>query len=740
MYQKRKKVRRLTSLLLALLLCCSLAVPAFAASDTEEQEEEKSPLECWADRVEFLEDQPSALPVEYIVPQSQEVQDQMGMISLFSTGDHSYNNMAIHVIAQIRLDHPFAMPNGSMREEMDCFAMDMNHNGRFSLSERTYCLDPYTGITGGAHYDSVETPAASNVASPWGRLTAAQQRAVGLALLYGHGSDVGYLDSDNEIYDQIATQLVVHEILLGYRETTAPYKCTNPIYINSLMSGAVFTRGIWVDNGWVGGRLASWELNRIKSTYDGISNHMAAHTTPSFASGRPQLAPTYTMDPISGGRYQVTLTDTKNVLFNCTMPSISGLHFSKSGNRLTITADSYGSIPTTTIMGTVGTRPNPERSAYLVWSGTPASGNTQDQICVKAGGVKKDPVPAYFKLKAVPYGQMAIQKRTDDGGHLSGWKFEIRKAGGSLLGTYSTGADGRAVVPNLLAGSYTVKEVGNQDGGLTAAYQCTSTNPQSVNISAGSTSTVTFQNRQIAHIKITKKMATDGPIEGWRFKITDSRGEEVAGSPFTSDSNGNITAWNLSPGQYTVRELIDADSAYYCKTENPVTVTATAGQTAAVSFTNTLKPGSIQLNKVDLNGQSLVGAKFCLEWSEDGNSYSPVSYSPSEDVVKGGCRNSSLEDGCLTTGEDGKVMFGTLYPGLYYRITEVEAPEGYQLLKDSVWEGVLNDTLDLSFRVVNAPTFMLPATGMNGFWNLPAILTALTGAFFITIYYFRKKD
>ena len=647
--------------------------------------------------------------------------------------------MAIHVIAQIRLDHPFAMPNGSMREEMDCFAMDLDRNGRFALSERTYCLDPYTGITGGAHYDSVETPAASNVESPWGRLTAAQQRAVGLALLYGHGSDSGYLDRDNEIYDQIATQLVVHEILLGYRDVTAPYACTNSIYIDSLMSGAVFTRGIWVDNGWVVGRLASWELNRIRSTYDGISDHMAAHTTPSFASGRPQLAPTYTMDPISGGRYQVTLTDTKNVLFNCTMPSISGLRFSKSGNRLTITADSYGSIPSTAIMGTVGTRPDPERSSYLVWSGTPASGHTQDQICVKAGGVKKDPVPAYFKLRAVPYGQMIIQKETDDGGHLGNWRFEVRDAGGASRGTYTTGADGRAVVPDLLAGNYTVKEVGNQDSSLTAAYQCTSTDPQSVHVSAGSTSTVTFRNRQIAHIKIIKKMATDGPLEGWRFRITDSQGVEVAGSPFTSDAGGNITVRDLSPGRYTVRELIDEDPAYYCKGEDTVTVTATAGQTAAVSFTNALRPGSIQIDKVDLNGQPLSGARFRLEWSEDGNSFSPVFYSPGEDVVKGGCRNSALEDGCLTTEESGKVTFETLYPGLYYRVTEVEAPEGYQLLKDSVWEGMLKKELHRSFRVVNAPAFVLPATGMNGFWSLPAALTALTGAFFIALYYFRKN-
>lgn len=759
MFRKRHKWKRSVAFLLTMLLCCSLVMTAFATTESEnetvqqetgealprengpaEENGEKSPLECWADRVDFLNNQESALDVEYIVPQSQEVQEEWNQWTTFAAGDHTYNNVALHVIAKIQLEHPFYMPNGSLREALDCFAMDLDGNGKFGLNERTYCLDPYTDIAGGAHYDSVETPAASNVESPWGRLSAAKQRAVGLALLYGHGSDVGYGDMDHDIYDHLATQIIIHEIVLGYRQETAPYTCTNPIYINAVMSGARFTSGIWVDNGWVYGQLAQWELDRIKSTYDDIARKMASHTTPSFTSGRPQTAPTYTMEPMGNGKYQITLTDSKNVLFNCTFPNIPGLTFSKKGNQLTITAGSIQSIPSSAIQGTVGVKPNPDRSSYLVWSGTPASGTTQDQICVKAGGVQTDPVPAYFKLKAPPYGKIIIHKTTDDGGNLSGWMFDVRTTSGRRIGTFTTDSSGQVTVDGLLPDAYVVEEIGNEDHDMTISYQCTSINPQTVTVRAGDTEHVSFNNRQIAHIKILKTMATDGPLEGWKFKVTDSRGVEVPGSPFTSNAEGEITAWNLKPGQYTVEELIPADSPYYCKSNNPQTITAAAGKTAAVSFTNALKPGKMELVKLDLHGQMLKGATFCLEWSEDGSHWEPVFYSASPDVVKGGCSNADLKDGCLTTDETARLEWANLYPNLFYRLTEVEAPEGYQLLADTAWEGKLSDPLELSLHVVNAPVFQLPATGASDMRNIPLLLAALAVAFLASAYILRGKE
>ena len=451
MKKRKPRWKRVTAFLLAILLLGNLGVTALAAEpeteappgvDTVEPQpvpepETVSPYQKWLDRVDFLENQQSALDVEYIVPQSEEVMaDNPGM--LMAAGDHKYKNVQLHVLAKFQLSKPFKMPKGSMRKAVDCFAMDLNHNGRLELDEKTYCLDPYTDIGSNAHYDSVETPAASNVKSPWAKLTHDQQRAIGLVLLYGHGC--GYTDttSPNDIMDQLATQVILHEVVLGYRSATPPYRRTNSAYIDAVLAGGEFVEGTWLDNGWIPRKMTTAMKERLRSTYNDMRKKLASHVPPSFTTNNPTKAPTHEMDLISNGRYQVKLTDTNGALSNCTFPKMTGMTFTKSGDTLTVTAANYDSIPTGLVKLTVGNKPNPGRSAYLVWSGTPTGGKTQDQICVKPNSARSDPLPAYFKLHAQQYGAIEIQKVTNDGGNLAGWEFELLDSHGKRVGIYKT--------------------------------------------------------------------------------------------------------------------------------------------------------------------------------------------------------------------------------------------------------------------------------------------------------------
>jgi LPXTG-motif cell wall-anchored protein len=210
-------------------------------------------------------------------------------------------------------------------------------------------------------------------------------------------------------------------------------------------------------------------------------------------------------------------------------------------------------------------------------------------------------------------------------------------------------------------------------------------------------------------------MDTDGPLADWVFRITDASGKEIAGSPFTSQTDGTIVTGNLLPGQYTVREIIPEGSLYYCKSENPQTITVTPGQTAKVSFTNALRPGKITIQKADMYGNNLQGAKFLLEWSEDGVLWYPISYSESEDPVEGGCSNANVVDGCLTSSEDGMLEWDNLMLDLHYRVTETKAPEGYNLLKMKAFEDkITTEDLHITIRVINTRVFTLPETGSTG--------------------------
>ena len=169
--------------------------------------------------------------------------------------------------------------------------------------------------------------------------------------------------------------------------------------------------------------------------------------------------------------------------------------------------------------------------------------------------------------------------------------------------------------------------------------------------------------------------------------------------------------------------------------------TVVQGQVATVSFTNALRPGKISIQKVNEDGASLTGAKFLLQWSEDGKTWNNVAYSANADVVKGGCSNKTLVDGTLVTGEDGLLTWENLYPNIQYRITELEAPEGYTLLPDIAWEGTLNaDDLTVSLRVVNTHTLILPETGRNALALMPLWLLLCTAVCMGTVFYLRRKE
>lgn len=231
-------------------------------------------------------------------------------------------------------------------------------------------------------------------------------------------------------------------------------------------------------------------------------------------------------------------------------------------------------------------------------------------------------------------------------------------------------------------------------------------------------------------------------MDGWQFRVTDASGKEITGSPFTSDKNGEINVGNILPGVYKIEELLPEDSLYYCKSENPQTVTVKQGETAEVTFTNALHPGKITIEKLDLKGEHLSGAKFLLEWSEDGSLWWPIEYSDTKDVIKGFCSNPDVVDGALTTTDSGIIAWDNLHPGLYYRITELEAPDGYSLLSEAAYEGKLPvDNVDVVLQVVNCEEFTLPKTGFasGAFLRISSILCAAICATLLIVSYRKKR-
>ena len=341
----------------------------------------------------------------------------------------------------------------------------------------------------------------------------------------------------------------------------------------------------------------------------------------------------------------------------------------------------------------------------------------------------------------IPNSYLIIQKDTNTGKDLQGWKYNIF-TNGDLTELYpgspfTTDGNGEIKV-EIPEGTYFVEEV---DESATRPGWVFDRDAHVVTIKPGETVTVNSSNIQLGQFKIIKDMPDGGSVAGWQFdvyRVGDTENTFVG--TLTSGEDGTILSDFMEDGDYLIYEKIPEGSLYYNETENPQTVTVSAGEVAEVTFTNRLRPGRIDVMKVDMLGEPRAGADFLLEWSEDGSVWEPVFYS--ETVVKGGCSSADLADGKLTSGDDGLISFEGLHPEMLYRLKETKAPEGLTLQADFAFEGSLPLDADfaITVTVVNCPEFELPKTGTSSGMILRiAGLAAAIGCLGAVIVYRRKK-
>lgn len=325
-----------------------------------------------------------------------------------------------------------------------------------------------------------------------------------------------------------------------------------------------------------------------------------------------------------------------------------------------------------------------------------------------------------FHNKLTP-GACQIVKTATNGGTVEGWEFTITDADDNAVGTYTTDATGTIVV-DLNPGTYTVQETARDD-----PYWYCDTEPQTVTVKAGETASVTFHNQWIGKAKIIKTLENPeaGTVEGWTFtisKVYEKNGAMCAEylTTVTTSADG-IILQDLEPGDYLIAEELEEDSLWQCVSTQSQMVSVKAGETAEVTFTNALRPGEIRIQKVDTKGEPLEGVEFLLEWSEDGTTWQPVTYTDSAVPQIGGCTTEGLTNGKLLSDEAGLVTFSGLHPKLQYRLTETATKNGYQLLADYAYEGGLpaEDDLIVTLTVVNAEIFTLPNTGSHAPVLLP---------------------
>lgn len=599
--------------------------------------------------------------------------------------------------------------------------------------EPLYCIEPWrnygastsgNSVDRGVTLDGSGSTAGSNV---WYAMPEDYREAIGLILLYSdqmwdHSVSVTTTkkDSNPNVPLRIATQFLIYEIVCGLRDP-ATFQSNS---VNSCgTSGDIFYNA--------GEASVPYFAPKYNALVDAIQ---AAKKIPSFTGASVSSAPAITLTG-----EETSVTDSNGVLSDFSFPDGNGAKFYKSGNTLYITQT--GDISESTVYKAARNLPSAFDSTYRIWYMSGSSYQTTVSLDTASAGS----LNAYFKLKAAPRpGSIRLTKTTEDGKNLSGWKFGIYSDAACMKlvsGPHTTDSGGKISAAGLSAGTYYVKELGHTDSAVGEMYYCSGANPQKVTVTAGAAATVSFTNkRNTGGVKIIKTMPDGGSTAGWEFEVYDSN-HKLVGS-YTTASDGTVLTDYLLPGTYTIKEIIPEDSPYTCDAPNPKTVEISAGQTAEVTFTNRMKPGEIRIQKTDTHGEPLAGAEFLLEWSKDGRQWQTVIYTDSPDVTEGACTTEGLADGKLTSGADGVVRFTGLYSGSLYRVTEVKAPKGYQLLTEPVYEGSIrkDDGNFIRLTVVNAPVFELPMTGSTGYTAMTAIQVG-TGVvlLFILIWLAKKR-
>jgi uncharacterized surface anchored protein len=241
-------------------------------------------------------------------------------------------------------------------------------------------------------------------------------------------------------------------------------------------------------------------------------------------------------------------------------------------------------------------------------------------------------------------GLYVVKYDADTKAPLKDAKFRVEREG-TLIGTYTTNADGAFSVPNLEPGWYAVSEYAAPQG-----YILDDT-PKSVQVVSEKLHKLEFANRKLASIQIIKTDEYSGdPLAGAKFRVTTQAGEFVA--DVVTDASGKATIGEVLPGWYVISET-KAPGGYLI-TEPARTVEVKATVPCVVTVTNRAE-NNLEIVKLDYFTRApLAGATFKVE------------------------RSNGANIGTFRTDGTGKILVGTLTEDTYV-VSEAAAPQGYRL-------------------------------------------------------------
>ena len=278
------------------------------------------------------------------------------------------------------------------------------------------------------------------------------------------------------------------------------------------------------------------------------------------------------------------------------------------------------------------------------------------------------------------------------GDPVPGTKFEIKKSDGTLIGTVTTGADGKVTV-GMKGGElgyldpdvYTVTEVF-----VPEPYVLTGEH-QDIRLNAGDSKSLLFANLEMPSITVEKYDEETGEkLPGAQFAIYEQADTARPVVEGMTDENGKFSSGYIKPGTYVVKELNPPPGYMFSdKTSPDRVIVAKPGDGEIIVKVDNIKLPELTIKKIDsVTKEPIPGVVYEVKEVDD----------------------TSVQPTTATTDENGMIVIPGLKAGTY-EITEISTPKPY-ILNDTPQRVKLEagDHKILMFENIKYPTLIIEKT------------------------------
>lgn len=437
-----------------------------------------------------------------------------------------------------------------------------------------YCIEPGVSLSSGQSMNKYDENYFNNITAN-GVISGDEIRLfIGRILQYGYRGTISTSwrsqneSAANSIAHAYATQLLIWETVVGERDVNFNHKaasgCSN---VKDVINAKHPLR------------------SKIMSYYNSMVSSVQNHTVvPSFCTKSSGSAKVNELE-WNGSKYVTTLADSNGVLSNYAFKaSISGVTFSTSGNKLTVSMNKAPSKEFTI----TASKKNGVRRGVVVWSEGKHGQNSSVQDVVTYAQEVSDPVTGYVKMK-VSYGSCQIVKTSEDG-KVDGINFTI--SGNGVNQTVTTANGGKFQLDNLMPGVYTVTEQSIDKYVPQEVHRVT--------VVAGQVATVNFNNvLKRGNLQVIKS-SEDNLVEGVKFHLYGTSLAGIAVDEYAvTDKNGVATFKDVLISGSTPYTLEEVDTAIRYVIPEKQTAPIQWKEVTNRDFTNILKKFSVTVTKSD---------------------------------------------------------------------------------------------------------------------------------------------